>query len=183
MVNPSLKITEESRICGKDCETGFGIRIALTARSSIAVIRDTPPEQDASTAGAHRNPVSTPARESIREAFDWPFCSEPLPKGAALAVFIGNLPTMSGLSGIYPQMAASKGFSCHDKAFGVALELPCEPAVGADDRVIACFSGPADCTEFPGFRQLLLNSMNQDQNAPEGRVRQGSRLHRKQQQG
>src|ERR1039458_5606528 len=33
-----------------------------------------------------------------------------------------------------------KGFSCHDMAFGVLLELPREPAVGADDHVIASFS-------------------------------------------
>jgi hypothetical protein len=32
-----------------------------------------------------------------------------------------------------------KGFSCYGLAFGVLSALPCEPAVGAVHRVIACF--------------------------------------------
>jgi hypothetical protein len=31
-------------------------------------------------------------------------------------------------------------------AFGVLLELPCEPAVGAEDHAIASFFEAADCT-------------------------------------
>ena len=40
------------------------------------------------------DPDSTPAREPIQEAFDWPFCSEPFPpRGAALAVLAGSFPS------------------------------------------------------------------------------------------
>lgn len=37
------------------------------------------------------------------------------------------------------EFCRAKGFACHAPALGVPSDLPCEPAVGADHRVIICF--------------------------------------------
>ena len=172
MVSPSSGIREESGICRKHCQAGFGIRIAT---SSIEVSRscDTHPEEDASTAGAPRIQIPLPQGSQFRRPLTGHSVASRSLTGAALAVLAGS--SFKAASAVHPvggcrsrgqkttphaalrnaprgelaqrrKSVPCKGFSCHGMAFGVLLGLPCELAVGAEDHAIASFFEAADCT-------------------------------------
>jgi hypothetical protein len=88
----------------------------------------------------------------LQEAFDRPSCVGRFFRKRLLQflskVYSGHsrrdLATPPELRSTFAKSAlevGAKGFSCYALAFGVSSALPCEPAVGAVHRVIACFPG------------------------------------------
>ena len=75
-------------------------------------------------------------RGRLQEAFDWPLKLGPFPQRSGLCAWRGR-PAIDPSLGVPAQNPEPQTFFLLNAGFRRSIELPCEPAVGADHRVLS----------------------------------------------